>query len=326
MYRTLPFLLLGLLGPVIAAGCSSDDDASTPATVVAGAPLSVIDPAMVETTDGEMIVVGTLSNVTERTIEIVAADSSEGAAIFVSDDGEVVSPVLVEPDGDYRLAVNGVHLQLVDVPADLDTVEVTLELDIEDQFTFDAQLQQLDAFDGDTVESPVDVPVETAAVSVAGNALGTLGEVDESVGMAAPQVTGTSFDGSSVELLDEGTPTVIGFFAHWCPHCQEEVAELSDHFTETGTPDDVRVVAVSTAVRSDESNYPPSAWFDAAAWPTQVMVDDRDNTAATTYGLSAFPFWVVVDSDGAVVARVAGGIGSDQFDLLVDAARQGVAP
>lgn len=167
--------------------------------------------------------------------------------------------------------------------------------------------------------------VETNAVVIDGASLPEFTDVDAAIGAPAPQATGTGFDGLRVELLADGQPTMIGFFAHWCPVCQGEVAELADHLADGGLPDDVRVVAVSTAVRPEEGNYPPSAWFADEQWPTPILLDDTNNSLAQAYGLSAYPFWVVVGADGNVVGRLSGAIGPDQFDALVDVARNAAA-
>ncbi len=63
--------------PVAVTACSSDDDASsTTAVVVAGAPLSINGPVIVAATDGDVIV-GTVENVTDRTIEITLCKIAE---------------------------------------------------------------------------------------------------------------------------------------------------------------------------------------------------------------------------------------------------------
>jgi cytochrome c biogenesis protein CcmG/thiol:disulfide interchange protein DsbE len=96
---------------------------------------------------------------------------------------------------------------------------------------------------------------------------------------------------------------------------------IIDHLNDNDLPDDVRIVAVSTGVRPDEDNYPPSAWFAGDVWPTPILLDDSENGLAQTYGLTGFPYWVVVDADGNVVRRLSGAIGPDQFDALLDVAR-----
>ncbi len=165
--------------------------------------------------------------------------------------------------------------------------------------------------------------VETNAVVIDGESLPELTGVDDALGANAPQATGTGFDGLRVELLADGEPTVIGFFAHWCPVCQGEVAEISDHLADVGLPDDVRMIAVSTAVASDRDNYPPSAWFAREDWPTPILLDDAEGNLAQAYGLPAFPLWVAVGADGKVAGREAGAIGPDRLDALVDVARTG---
>ncbi len=171
--------------------------------------------------------------------------------------------------------------------------------------------------------------VETNAVDVDGASLAEMVSddpaLDPALGSPAPAASGTGFDGLRVDLLGDGEPTVIAFFAHWCPVCQGEVDELADHLGDVGLPDGVRLVAVSTSVRSDGDNYPPSDWFATEDWPAPVLLDDRDSSLAAAYGLTGFPFWVVVDADGQVTRRVSGAIGPDQFDALLDAARGGTS-
>ncbi len=164
---------------------------------------------------------------------------------------------------------------------------------------------------------------ETNDVVVEGVEIPELLETESSQGVVAPQASGIDFSGEPVTLLETGTPTVIGFFAHWCPHCQAEVDELSRHLETTGLPDGVNVMAVSTGVDSSRGNYPPSAWFESEGWPTPVLSDDAESSVARSYGLSGFPFWAIVDADGNLISRTAGGIGPDQLDAFIELARTG---
>ncbi|MCC5953454.1 MAG: TlpA family protein disulfide reductase [Acidimicrobiia bacterium] len=146
------------------------------------------------------------------------------------------------------------------------------------------------------------------------------GAPDPAVGQAAPVVAGADFDGAPV-ALDGGSATLTVFLAHWCPVCQSEVPELQAWIDDGTIPDDVRVVAVATANDPGRDNFPPDAWLESEGWTPSVLVDSEDSEVAAAFGLSGFPFMVVTDADGTVVARHSGVIGEAQLTMLLDQAR-----
>jgi thiol-disulfide isomerase/thioredoxin len=163
---------------------------------------------------------------------------------------------------------------------------------------------------------------EVASVEVRGAALPTEGpSPDPAVGRAAPEVMGTDVTGGAVTIggADAG-PQLVFFVAHWCPHCRKEVPLVVDWLASGGGPEGVTLRAVSTGVNPAAPNYPPSAWLEAEAWPIPTLVDDATSTAATTFGLSGFPFFVAIDAEGRVVARASGELSAADLDALVQAA------
>ena len=103
-----------------------------------------------------------------------------------------------------------------------------------------------------------------------------------------------------------GTPKLVVFVAHWCPHCQREVPLLVQWMASGQKPADLEVVAVSTGNNLSDENSPASAWLQREKWPTPVMADSGDNTAADAYGLPGYPYLVVLGADGTVKARTSG--------------------
>lgn len=160
-------------------------------------------------------------------------------------------------------------------------------------------------------------------VAVVGTRLPTLDRgSDAAVGERAPVLHGASFDGSEMTIGGDGRPKVIVLLAHWCPHCRAEVPRIQDEIDAAGLPADVDVVAVATSIAEDRDNYPPADWLRREHWTVPTMVDDGANTAARAYGLSAFPFFVVVDAEGRVVERRSGELSPGDFDqMLADARR-----
>ncbi len=70
----------------------------------------------------------------------------------------------------------------------------------------------------------------------------TLG--DPALGAMAPVITGASFDGSPV-VIGPGSPTLVVFLAHWCPHCQAEVPMLVEWAESLRVPFGLDVFAVA---------------------------------------------------------------------------------
>lgn len=174
---------------------------------------------------------------------------------------------------------------------------------------------------GTDAPSTPDVAAEVAqtrSVTVTGTPLPALTD-DEAVGTTAPTLTGQSFDGTPV-TIGPGKPTLVVFLAHWCPHCQREVPVLVEWAADGDVPDGLDVVGVSTATTTQRDNYPPSDWLAREAWPWPVLADSETSDGAIAMGVDAFPFFVLLDADGAVVARQSGEIDpADLEDLIATA-------
>jgi cytochrome c biogenesis protein CcmG/thiol:disulfide interchange protein DsbE len=144
---------------------------------------------------------------------------------------------------------------------------------------------------------------------------------DLSVGVMAPLVEGESFDRSAITLGGPTElPTFIVFLAHWCPHCNDEVPVLIGLEEDGRMPEGLDVIGVSTAVAADRDNYPPSDWIVDMGWPWPTMADSEELGAINAMGGTSFPFAVVLDTDGTVLARRAGQATADDTVDFLEAA------
>lgn len=174
---------------------------------------------------------------------------------------------------------------------------------------------------GDAATDELVVVGETRPVVIAGDPLPPLedGATDPAIGAAAPVLTGEHFDGTPITIGGPSDgPTMVVYLAHWCPHCNDEIPELIALAERGDIPVDLEVVAVSTGVREGEANYPPSEWLVDRAWPWDVMADDPDATAFLVSGGSSFPYVMILDADGNVVARASGSRGADEIKSWID--------
>jgi thiol-disulfide isomerase/thioredoxin len=173
---------------------------------------------------------------------------------------------------------------------------------------------------------PDELAGEVRSVTVEGSALPPLPSSgdDTAVGLTAPALVGESFDGSAVTTASEGGPVMVVFLAHWCPHCNNEIPRLIELEEAGRFPDDLKIVAVSTAARTDAPGFPPSEWIVDMEWPWLVMADDVDPAGiavgAEAFGVNSFPFITVVGADATVLARWSGESEPDDFIARLDAA------
>lgn len=203
-----------------------------------------------------------------------AACSSDADDVAITDEGSEVTTAEVEEDGA--------------APAE-DAASVIV---LGEQF---APVQVV----GESLEPmPGQIPVTEA-------------ENDPAIGELAPDVTGTSFDGTPVTITADGTARVIMFVAHWCPHCQREIPAVKALIDAGAVPEGLEIVVVSTAVREGDPNFPPQAWFEDEQWPGPIMRDSAEFEALFAFGAGGFPFSVYLDSNHRVVARSAGELPED---------------
>lgn len=139
---------------------------------------------------------------------------------------------------------------------------------------------------------------------------------DSAIGMTAPTVSGEGFEGETVSIEADGTPKVILFLAHWCPHCQAEVPRVVEWLEAGNKPEGVDFYAISTLANRVQANWPPSAWLEEEGWDVPTIKDDEDSSASQALGLRGTPYWVVLDGDNQVVFRMSGEITQGGMDVV----------
>lgn len=137
------------------------------------------------------------------------------------------------------------------------------------------------------------------------------GTPDTAIGTTAPVIVGADYTGSPV-TVDAATdgPTMVLVVAHWCPHCNAELPKINQLRDDGRIPDGVNVVAVSSGLDPDRSNFPPDRWLVDMDWTLPVVADGLDGSgsfiASAAYGTAGVPFGVLIDGDGVVTERWAG--------------------
>jgi thiol-disulfide isomerase/thioredoxin len=165
---------------------------------------------------------------------------------------------------------------------------------------------------------------EFSEITVTGESLpafdSTSSATDAAIGMPAPIVSGKGFTGTEITTDGAGTPTMLVFLAHWCQFCQREVPLLVQWEKDGKTPTGIDVIAVATGTDPANPNFPPSEWLAReefpALWP--VIADSADKKAADAFGLSGYPYFVLIDAQGNVFRRLSGEIPMDELTAIIN--------
>ena len=203
------------------------------------------------------------------------------------------------------------------------SVEVLQAVDPEDAVP-DEQTTNPDEV-AEVTEFPDEFEGQVRPVAVVGNPLPFLldSHSDEAVGGPIPSIIGEDFEGNQVAVRStDGAATLVVFLAHWCPHCNNEIPEINRIRDADAWPDGLRIVGVSTAVSPQRPNFPPERWLDEKDWSYEIIADAFDSSrssfiAAEAFGVTGFPFMVLIDESGIVRGRWSGELGALALAELV---------
>jgi len=128
------------------------------------------------------------------------------------------------------------------------------------------------------------------------------------VGKPAPEFTLPLFDESELEFSQSfGKPTVINFWASWCPPCRKE-SPLLERTWQAFKDSDVQFIGVD--IQDSEG--------DARAYISEFGITfpnglDADGRITIDYGVIGLPVTFFVSSDGIVQRRWVGEIRESQL-------------
>jgi peroxiredoxin len=104
--------------------------------------------------------------------------------------------------------------------------------------------------------------------------------------LAAPLIDGRPFDLASLR----GHPTVVYFWATWCPVCAAQASALDSILTDTA--------GITVAMRSgDAAALRVYLGKEGHHWPTLA---DADGSIARAWGISGVPAVFVIDAKGRI--------------------------
>ena len=145
------------------------------------------------------------------------------------------------------------------------------------------------------------------------------------VGAQAPALRVPLVSGGTASLIPEsGEVVLLDFWATWCKPCVRSMPELKE-VARRLSGENVRMVLVNQDFGADDRGGLVSR-FVAAHGLTDLPVALDSGVAATTWGVSALPFTVLIDGQGVVRHQWTGAESADAMVDLVRALTKGGGP
>lgn len=123
-----------------------------------------------------------------------------------------------------------------------------------------------------------------------------------SVGSKAPSFKVTTVEGKSISLADlSDKPTLIVFWARWCPHCRVELPVVEKIYKDLG-PKSVNILGIS--LDTDAAGARKFLSDNHISFPMAIVGTGTDLVG--NYSITGIPAVFVLDKGGVVKARYAG--------------------
>lgn len=119
-------------------------------------------------------------------------------------------------------------------------------------------------------------------------------------GQPAPGFAGKDFSGNAVSFpaVIDGKPTIMVFWATWCPYCRAFMPNLGEIQRDYGSK--INIVAINAKERGAGD---PKAYVEALGFPV-IGVADGDMIAAS-YDVNYIPGLMIVDGKGILAWKRA---------------------
>lgn len=142
--------------------------------------------------------------------------------------------------------------------------------------------------------------IVVAAVGLAIAFVPVLAEV--SVGTKAPDFKLVTLEGKTISLSDfTDKPTLLVFWATWCPHCRSEMPVVEKVYKDLN-PKGVNIIGVSL----DENSAKARDFVRDNHISFPIAVAGAKGNLLGSYGITGIPTVFVLDKGGVVKARYAG--------------------
>ena len=119
----------------------------------------------------------------------------------------------------------------------------------------------------------------------------------------APDFSMTDSEGNTVKLSDllkNGKPIVLNFWASWCGPCKSEMPEFETVYKDLGG--DVQFVMLNMTDGQRETKETAASYVAQQGYTFPVFFDTERQAGAYAYGITGIPTTFFIDKDGYIVS------------------------
>lgn len=143
----------------------------------------------------------------------------------------------------------------------------------------------------------------------------TLSKLGLQVGDQAPNLDLLTLDGQKIKVsLSGNKPTVLNFWATWCPPCKQEIPVLEKFQKEHS--DKVSVIGVADYIGEKKDKNFVKDFTKKHGITYQVLLDEKGDNFQK-YGVLTIPTTYFIDQNGKIIFKKIGPLEKSDFDLLL---------
>lgn len=132
--------------------------------------------------------------------------------------------------------------------------------------------------------------------------------------MKAPDFTLKTLDGNTVELSkNSGKPTMINFWASWCPPCKVEMPYIQKAYEKYG--DQVNFMMVNLTAMDDKAKM--KQFLKEGGYNFPVLLDETGEVSEM-YQAFSIPMTYIVDENGIIISRIMGAMSEGQLTEIME--------
>ncbi|MBQ4022903.1 MAG: TlpA family protein disulfide reductase [Prevotella sp.] len=134
-----------------------------------------------------------------------------------------------------------------------------------------------------------------------------------------PAVTLKSMEGKEVRtdtlnLMNQGRPIIIDFFATWCKPCNRELDAIAEVYQDWVEETGVKLIAVSIDQAHNQNKVKPLV--NQHGWEYEVLLDPNSEFKLAMGIPGAIPYTMIIDGKGNIVYRHNGYIEGAEEELI----------